>query len=111
MNTSNQVLILVIAICLVVGYAIASSLINLSKKRRRPVKGLPLSEEECRRILNVSWRASEFEIDAAYRRLRSMYEPKNFAHLDAEFSELAQRRTDSVIQAYDTLRQSSGERY
>lgn len=40
-----------------------------------------------------------------------MYEPKNFAHLDAEFSELAQRRTDSVIQAYDTLRQSSGERY
>jgi DnaJ-domain-containing protein 1 len=104
LNTSGSVLILVIAICLVVGYAIASALINLLKKRRKPVKPLPISEEDCRRILNVSWRASEFEIDAAYRQLRSMYEPRNFAHLDTEFSELAQRRTDALIQAYDTLR-------
>jgi DnaJ-domain-containing protein 1 len=105
---SGPMLILFIAICLVVGYAIASALINSLKKRRKPAKALPLSEEDCRRVLNVSWRASEFEIDSAYRQLRSMYEPKNFAHLDPEFSELAHRRTDSIIQAYDTLRAHRG---
>ena len=108
MNASGPFLILVIAICLVVGYAVASALINSVKKRRKPVKPLPRSEEECRQILNVSWRASEFEIDSAYRQLRSMYDPRNFAHLDPEFSALAQQRTDAIIQAYDALQALRG---
>ena len=98
-------LFVIILICLVVGYASVNEIIRAYEKRRiRRDTRQALKEEDCRRILNVSWNAGQSEIDSAYQRLLAAYEPGNFTHLDDEFCRLAQARTDSLMQAYDALK-------
>src|SRR5262245_50653989 len=82
---SQSFVIPLIGVCFCAGYALVSLGINRYRQRRQLNANRTISEADCRRILNVSWLAGEEEIETAYLRLRSMYAPENFAHLDEEF--------------------------
>src|SRR3982751_5150173 len=84
-SNDGRVLIPLVGICFLTGYLLVGMVVKRYQRRAEPLhRGDELTVEDCREILNVSWRASESDIEMAYRQLRSIYEPKNFGHLDAE---------------------------
>ena len=54
-------------------------------------------------VLGLSENADNGEIKKAYHRLLSMYHPDKFSHLGQEFEEIARRKTQSIITAYQQL--------
>jgi DnaJ-class molecular chaperone len=54
-------------------------------------------------ILEVSPRASQEEIKAAYKRAVARYHPDKVAHLGKEFQDMAHRKMLAIRRAYETL--------
>jgi hypothetical protein len=62
-------------------------------------------EAHYRRILGVSSRASEFEIQANYRLLMSRYDVNKLSQLGEDFKRLGDQKTKEISMAYEYLRQ------
>jgi DnaJ like chaperone protein len=96
-----------IAVCgLLLGYWLVSMFI--SNKPAPPVDRTPSPELQpaaaaagaWHDVLDISAEASTEEIRAAYRQLLSQYHPDKVASLGPELRELAKRKTQDIIDAY-----------
>ena len=122
MNSDDELTILLVLLCLVLGYGIVSLAIRgISKLTKRntaaPSDARQLRtasndvvdrERQCRHILGVSSGGGEAEIKAAYHQLLAKYDPKQISALGEEFYDLASARTRSINEAYEYLSQHHG---
>jgi len=116
---------LLLCLCFGVGYAIVSVLykwiarrkaarfeqhVSSSSREHEPWNTPEVldgaQEAYYRKILDVSKSASEFEIQASYRMLLARYDPVRFLSLDDDFRNLAKRKTDEVLKAYEYFRRT-----
>lgn len=104
-------------LCLVVGYALVSWLMNRSSRREDLPSPLPppqqprppppfvpafrVGEPAWHEVLGVSSAATREQITAAYREQISQYHPDKVARLGAEIRALAERKSAQLNAAYD----------
>jgi hypothetical protein len=63
----------------------------------------PLTEAECREILNVNAKASKEEIKKAYKELAKLYHPDKFVNSPPEMKEKADKAFKRINEAYQFL--------
>ena len=111
MSNQTQFTIAVIAVCLAIGYGLATMAMKgwsrFSGRAPADRGNVDLdsssAERRYRMILGVAWNAGEADIETAYRQLLAKYKPENVAHLGDEFRDLAAERTRDLVEAYDHL--------
>jgi DnaJ-domain-containing protein 1 len=115
MSGGDQLSILVVLVCLVLGYAIVSliikGIVKLMRKANAP-RALTQAaaprdrndqERQARHTLGVPYDASPAEVDAAYRALREKYDPAKVPPGDTEFFNLISDRLRRLEEAYAYL--------
>jgi len=117
MSSENQLLIAVVAACLIMGYGVVSIAIKaaakLSRTEHRRAETVLQSQtkkgddkslqEHYRRVLGVGENATNVEIQIAYTQLISRYNPDAVRHLGKDFYDLAAARTKEIVEAYKYL--------
>ena len=77
------------------------------RPERPPPEAAPSSEDPYQ-LLGVPPRASDDEVEQAYRRRMSEYHPDRVANAAKEIRELADRRARAINQAYDRIKRERG---
>jgi len=117
MSSENQLLIAVVAACLIMGYGVVSIAIKaaakLSRTEHRRAETVQQSQtkkgddkslqEHYRRVLGVGENATDVEIQIAYTQLIYRYNPDAVRHLGKDFYDLAAARTKEIVEAYKYL--------
>jgi len=78
-------------------------LYDLGLFQSRPAAPPPAVDDDPYRILEVDPRASDADIEAAYRRLIAQYHPDRVANAAPEIVALAETRARQINQAYERI--------
>ena len=103
-----------IIIFIIVGYFILRYLMRLLKEvkfQRNESSGYQhqnwehaTTEEEYRQILGVATGDSPAAIRKKYKELLAKYHPDKVQHLGIEFQEMAEKKTNAIMEAYEFFR-------
>jgi hypothetical protein len=69
----------------------------------------PLTEEECREVLNVSAEATKEEIRKAYKQLAILYHPDKYVNSPPKMKEQADKAFKKINEAYQILTRQTDE--
>lgn len=101
----------IIVVCSLVGYWVASALIDAwsARQKARPQEQ-DAPTDEWWTVLKVSRNASLEEVQEAYRTQISQYHPDKVARLGDEIKAVAEKKSKEINSAYETAMQEKARR-